>query len=268
VPRRLTHALLALSSVGFIVFAAGGTAGASRGLGGLLSHSTTKNAQQSGNWSGYVVNPAGGNVTGVASTFVVPKATLILPGLTSTWAGIGGDPSADLIQAGVSESPFPSNPILGDQYFAWYELLPASPVQLTGCTGDANCTVVPGDHVSVQITQTATNVWTISVADGARWTWSMAGIKYGSSHSSAEWILEAPTLLVAPVIPAGVGSAHFGPTSTFTVGGGSPQTIASGNPQAIDMSLLGLGLFNLATPSALSADGQSFNVCTYAQTCS
>ena len=64
-------------------------------------------------------------------------------------------------------------------------------------------------------------------------------------------------------IPANTGTNYFGPTSTFTNGSGT-QTIAQGNPVTIDM---GPGLVNEATPSALASDGQSFNVCAYAQTC-
>jgi hypothetical protein len=56
---------------------------------------------------------------------------------------------------------------------------------------------------------------------------------------------------------------HFGPTSTYTDATGT-HTIAQGDPTRIDISP---GLVNEATTSALNADGQSFNVCAYAQTC-
>jgi hypothetical protein len=77
-----------------------------------------------------------------------------------------------------------------------------------------------------------------------------------------EWILEAPTI-VAQTILAPAGTVDFGPTSTYTDGGGT-HTIAAGNPTQID---LGSGVVNEATPSALAADGQSFNDCAYAQSC-
>lgn len=62
---------------------------------------------------------------------------------------------------------------------------------------------------------------------------------------------------------ANVGTVHFGPTSTYTRGG-TTHTIAAGNPTQID---LGTGVVNEATPSALAADGQSFNDCAYARHC-
>jgi hypothetical protein len=62
---------------------------------------------------------------------------------------------------------------------------------------------------------------------------------------------------------ANTGTTSFGPTSTY-VAGGQTLTIAQGNPTQIDLSP---GLVNEATPSALASDGQSFNVCAYAQSC-
>jgi len=212
------------------------------------------------NWSGYVVNPSS-PVTGVSSTFKVPSAGLVPPGFAATWAGIGGFNTQDLIQAGVAEQSFPDNPVLGPQYFAWYELLPAGETQLTGCNPDPNCTVTPGDQMSVNITQAGASTWNITMSDANKWTFSLQ-VPYASSRSSAEWILEAPTLVVVQTLLAPVGTVRFGPTSTFTAGG--TKTIAQGNPTTV---ILSPGLLNEATPSALAADGQSFNDCAYAQTC-
>ena len=96
------------------------------------------------NWSGYAVTPSGGGITAVTSTFTVPTAGIFPPGFAATWTGIGGYNSTDLIQAGVGEDSLPTLPVVGDQYFAWYELLPNSEIQLTGCSGDANCRSRPG----------------------------------------------------------------------------------------------------------------------------
>jgi hypothetical protein len=213
------------------------------------------------NWSGYAVTPSTDNITAVASSFTVPSAGLVPPGFAATWTGIGGYSTSDLIQAGTAEQSAPSNPLLGDQYYAWYELLPASETQLTGCTGDPNCTVTPGDDVTVNISQVSGNTWSIAMTDANHWTWSK-DVTYTSSESSGEWILEAPTL-VAQTTLANVGTTHFGPTSTYTAGGVT-HTIAAGDPTQIDM---GPGGVNEATPSALASDGQSFNDCAYAQTC-
>lgn len=214
------------------------------------------------NWSGYAVTPKGAGVTGVSSTFTVPTAGMVPPGFAATWTGIGGFNTSDLIQAGTAEQSLPSNPVAGDQYYAWYELLPNSETQLSGCSGDKSCTVKPGDKISVSIKQASSGKWAISMSDAGQWTWSKT-VSYKSSRSSAEWILEAPTL-VAQTTLAPVGTVHFGPTSTYTVGG-TKNTIAQGNPTKIVLSPGG-GL-DEATPSAIASNGQSFNDCAYDSSC-
>lgn len=215
------------------------------------------------NWAGYAVTPATG-ITAVSSTFTVPSAGAVPPGFSATWAGIGGYTTSDLIQAGVSEEGSAVATVLGPQYYAWYEILPASETQISGCSGDANCTVSPGDTVTVNISLASANEWNVSIADSGHWTWSQE-IAYTSSESSAEWIQEAPTLVVQ-TIPAAVGTVSFGPTSTYTENG-TTYTIADGptSPTLVDESPV--GEVNEATTSPLASDGQSFNVCVYAQTC-
>jgi hypothetical protein len=265
--RGLTAALVVVATL-TVVGAAGAEAHARatpRGVGVLVpAHPGRVLPLQGGttsslNWSGYAVTPS--NVTAVSSTFTVPAAGLAPPGFAATWTGIGGFSTSDLIQAGAGEQSLPSNPVLGPQYYAWYELLPASETQLTGCTGDTNCTVTPGNNITVNISQVSGNTWSISMTDAGHWSWSK-NVTYSSSESSAEWILEAPTL-VAQTTLANVGTVHFGPTSSYTAGGAT-HTIAAGNPTQID---LGTGAVNEATPSALASDGQSFNDCAYQQSC-
>jgi hypothetical protein len=215
----------------------------------------TKNADTTSlNWSGYATDPGSG-ITGVTSTFTVPSVSPAPPGFAANWTGIGGYTSSDLIQAGTSEDELQGN-------YAWYEILPASETPITsGCTGDPSCTVNAGDVVTVDIHLVGTNLWSVSLTDAGHWSWQQ-NVPYQSTQSSAEWIFEAPTLVVQ-TIPANTGTNRFGPTSTFTDGSGT-HTIAQGNPISIAM---GPGIVNEATPSALASDGQSFNVCAYAQTC-
>jgi hypothetical protein len=275
-PRYLAGSVAALVTLAALVLSTG-PAGASGGrsvlsppqIGGVLIRSNAHEilpvhggTATSTNWSGYAVTPASGGITAVTSTFTVPTGGVIPPGFAATWAGIGGYNSSDLIQAGVAESSLPSLPELGDQYYAWYELLPNAETQLTGCSGDANCTVTPGDAVTVHIFQIGSTEWTISVADAGHWSWT-SNVSYQSSNSSAEWIHEAPTVEGLQSLLANTGTTSFGPTSTY-VAGGQTLTIAQGSPTQIDLSP---GLINEATPSALAGDGQSFDVCAYAQSC-
>lgn len=66
-----------------------------------------------------------------------------------------------------------------------------------------------------------------------------------------------------PPFPSPVGTVRVGPTFTYTAGGAT-HTIAHGDPTQIYLSP---GVVNEAAPSALAADGQSFNDCADAQSC-
>ncbi len=278
-PRRLAGIAAVFAILSALVCCAGGAAAsrprsAHRGAalphaGGILIRTNSQEALpahggtvDSTNWSGYAVTPSGGGITAVDSTFTVPSAEIVPPGFAATWAGIGGYSTSDLIQAGVAEDSLPSLPLLGDQYYAWYELLPNSEVQLSGCSGDASCTVSPGDTVTVHIYQQSGNTWTISVVDNGNWSWQ-SDVNYASSGSSAEWILEAPTIEGLQSTLADTGTTFFGNTSTYTAGG-QTLTIAQGDPTQVDLTAE--GLLPEATPSSL-ADGQSFNDCAYASSC-
>ncbi len=220
-----------------------------------------KASVQSLNWSGYAVTaPAGHKITGVHSTFTVPAVRNITPGFAATWTGIGGYNTSDLIQAGVSENS--PSALLG--YNAWYEILPASETPVSGCSGDASCTVVPGDQMTVSITQQGTGTWAISIIDSGKWTFSKT-LTYTSTYSSAEWILEAPTLVAAQTTLPLMDDTHFGSGDTYQLDGGGSQVISAGSPVTIDMSVG--GIVPEATPSPLRSDGSSFTVCAYAATC-
>jgi hypothetical protein len=219
-------------------------------------------AVESLNWSGYAVRRVSAPINAVSGSFTVPPAGLVPPGFAATWAGIGGYDSSDLIQAGVAEDSLPGNPLLGPQYYPWYELLPKSEMQLAGCSGDRNCGISPGDRVRVRIKRTGARTWSITMVDTGKWTWTNT-VTYTSSRSSAEWILEAPSLLVTPTPLAPVGTVRFGVPATYTAGT-KRHTIAAGDPAQIN---LGIGPLTLASPSALAGDHSSFNACAYTHTC-
>jgi hypothetical protein len=217
--------------------------------------------QDSLNWSGYAAIPATGHrVTQVSSSWTVPSAGIVPPGFSSTWAGIGGYNTGDLIQAGTTQDTL-------DGYYAWYEMLPDTETPIEGCNGDAACTVNPGDAVSTDIHSLGGNQWSISLSNAGKWTWSTT-VSYTSTFSSAEWIEEAPTLLVAQTTMAQLGTVRLD-QSRFTLDGANPatgsSTIAQGGPVSIRLSLA--GLVTEATPSSLDAQGDGFNVCTYTSSC-
>ncbi len=220
----------------------------------------TRNAtSDSVNWSGYVDIPSGTNkVTNVTSTWVVPKVNGTTPGFAATWTGIGGYNSSDLIQAGTAEEF-----VGGANYYAWYEILPASETQVSNCAGDAACTVHPGDKVTVTINTTGNIVqaqtWHININDVGHWTYDI-DLTYPSTYSSAEYVLEAPTVGAQTVMPM-MATTTFDPDTFALNGGTTAQTIASGSPVQVTMNQ------REGLPSALDRDGDGFNACAYKLTC-
>lgn len=267
--RRLGGLTATMLALGLVLMGGGGgtaatAAAAAMGHGALIPAQVgqilpTHNADTTSlNWSGYaVVGQTGHPITAVTQNWTVPSVSTLPAGFSSTWAGIGGYSSSDLIQAGT-ESDTAQTP------YAWYEILPASETPITsGCTGDPTCTVQPGDAMSVTIRNNGGSAWTISMTN-PRWTWSL-NLSYASTFSSAEWILEAPTVGAQTVL-ANVGTQRFTagtPGNTYTVDGAT-KTIGQGSPVRI---LLSPGLLNEATPSALNASGTAFNDCAYKQSC-
>jgi hypothetical protein len=258
--RRLLGIVCALAGAVALVAPMGGVSASAATPGGVLRpvdpHQVlpTKNADVSSlNWSGYAVVTSG--ITAVSTHYIVPTVKNVPAGFSSTWAGIGGYNTQDLIQAGT-ESDTASTP------YAWYEMLPASETPITsGCVGDNACTVRPGDDMTVTITSQGGSNWKIDMVNATHWTWTKT-VSYASTFSSAEWILEAPTVGAQTVI-ANVGVQQFKPTNTYTKGG-ITHIIRDGSPVRI---ILSPGLVNEATPSALNLAGNAFNSCTYKNTC-
>jgi hypothetical protein len=186
------------------------------------------NESTSGNWSGYALST--GTYTSASIAWTVPTVTFInyasTPGYesSSTWVGIGGFDTSDLIQLGT-EQFIESNGTT--TYRAWTEVLPASEAILSGCTpaGKSSCPVSPGDAMTASLTCTsnctannASTTWTLAMTDSTQ-GWNYSGnFTYKSCLCSAEWIQEAPTYSNIVPMP-NYGRAEF---SSLTVNGGSP----------------------------------------------
>lgn len=256
--RRILCGLVVVASG--VPFALGGSGAVASGLNGVVTPATPNERVPaaggtfvSTNWSGYVVTSSKHAISRATSTFLVPKLSPPPSGYASNWVGIGGFNPTDrtLIQAGISEQSATPH------YFAWWETLPESAVPINGKS------VHPGDKVTVTVAQTSSNKWKISLTDAGHWSFNKT-VSYNSSRSSAEWILEAPTVGGTQTKLPGLSTSKFGPTSTYVTNGAS-HTIAQGNPDKILMQTNSGS--REATPSALASNGQSFNDCAYSQTC-
>jgi hypothetical protein len=197
------------------------------------------------NWSGYAA--AGGGYTAVSATWTVPQPDASGSAAASaTWVGIGGETSRDLIQAGTEETVGSSGRV---RYDAWIETLPQAshPISLP---------VHPGDSVTVSLAEQQPGSWLITFQNNTTGQDYQQTLTYNSSHSSAEWVEEAPSSgrRVLPI--TSFGAVTF--TNASAVKDGKTVNLAQAGAQPI--TLIGTGGQALAAPSKLTTDGAGFTV--------
>src|SRR6266851_2661423 len=204
------------------------------------------NQDTSHNWSGYAAT--GGSFTSVTGTWSVPQFSSDGSfGIDAAWVGIGGVRSRDLIQAGTQQTVSGSG---STQYEAWVEMLPRAsrPVRLR---------VHAGDSVTVSIAEQSTDQWLIEFTNNTTGQTYQQTQQYTSSHSSAEWVEEAPSAGRGGVLPlSDFGTIQFSAGSAVKDG----QSLNIGAAGAKAITMIGNNEQALAVPSDLGGDGASFSV--------
>jgi hypothetical protein len=226
-------------------------------------------ANQSFNWSGYVQGRLAKGTTfhSIAATWLVPTATPHRSGeaeYSSSWIGIGGGclntectlTDATLIQAGVGHDIDAAG---NADYYAWWEAIPAPLVRIA-------LPVHAGDRVGVAIFEhRVPEIWTIAIVNITTGGVFTTTLPYLSTYGSAEWVIETP------VVISEKGAVSVGPMPNLTVvrfdlarvNGARPGFVASERIELVDLDLT-----PIASPSLPDAQGDGFNDCTYATTCS
>jgi hypothetical protein len=170
-----------------------------------------RNEFTSNNWSGYALTAGG--YTSASFSWTVPTVSYVnYPSSptfesSSSWVGIGGFASSDLIQLGTEQYVDENGNTI---YRPWYELLPASETLLP-----PQYTISPGDAMSASLACTANCTagnasmsWHLSMTNSTKsWTWT-GDFTYKSGLSSVEWIQEAPTYGSIVAIP-NFGTVNF-----------------------------------------------------------
>jgi len=199
---------------------------------------------QSHNWSGY--SASGGSFTAVSATWMVPQPTGAAFGADATWVGIGGVRSRDLIQAGTEQTVSPNGRV---SYQAWIEKLPqvSHPVQLR---------ISPGDSVTVSIGEQQEGSWLVSIKNNNTGQSFQTTEQYQSSHSSAEWVEEAPSGRRGVLTLSNFGTVKFSNASAMK--DGKTVSVADAGGRAITM--IDRNDQPIAQPSQLGSDGASFSV--------
>ncbi len=227
------------------------------------------------NWAGYVaVRSASGSshFSSVSGTWTQPSATCSngKAAYSAVWVGLGGysESASALEQVGTDADCTRAGHA---SYSVWYELLPAGPVSVA-------LKVQPEDELSASVTVRAHHV-TLRIRNlttGRRFTTTKRVSKIDAS--SAEWIVEAPSVCLTASNCATLPLADFGTTlfsSATATARGHTGTIADADWSAGALELqqdAGSGAGNsaalrnstrtltVATPSAASAADGSFSV--------
>jgi hypothetical protein len=223
---------------------------------------------QSSNWAGYAAHRGSVKFKRVSGTWRQPKATCT-PGhatYSSVWVGLGGysRSSKALEQIGSEVDCNAGGKVVSS---AWYELVPAP-------SRTIRMQVRPGDKLRATVTVTGHQV-RLSLRDLTKGHTFTRTVKVSQLDvSSAEWILETPSLcsggVACQVLPlADFGSATVtGATATTTRGASGPIssrawntskiTLASGGHHFISGGAGSAGVG--ASPSSLAARGNSFTI--------
>jgi len=203
------------------------------------------------NWSGYEEDNGSGaaNDTAVSGTFTIPYLYQADPvnSWMSEWVGIDGflNNNQNLIQAGIAE--YQSSPGVF-KYFPWWEILPAPATNV-----DASFPkMIPGDTVTVTIQQVSGTSWDITIDDVTQSENVTFPETYnpstGTTETSAEWIVEAPTVSGSTTQLADYTPTGF--TNLSVVGSDSEQSEIAmyQNPTFVSV------------PSGTGEGGSSFNI--------
>ena len=263
--------LATLTTAGAIVGLSAGSAGAA---------TSTASEQVSSNWAGYVVGGSDSNTqfSNVSGSWVQPTSKCSSgQDYAAFWVGIGGDDgqSSSLGQSSLGDGGSTSLEQIGTQgdctgngteYYAWYELVPAAPVQLS-------LAIHPGDHISASVGVNGSNI-AFSLTDkttGQSFTKTIQASN--PDTSSAEWVAEAPSQCdgsgnCTPLPLSDFGTVDF--TNATATANGHTGTISDPNWTAQPIALGSGGTYDVgygssqntagATPSSLSSDGSSFSV--------
>jgi Peptidase A4 family len=197
------------------------------------------------NWAGYAAS--NGTYTAVSGTWSVPSISAAgALGVGATWIGIGGTSTRDLIQTGTQEVSAGGGSV---RYNAWIETLPDS-------SRTVNLVVSPGDSVTVSITEQSKDQWLVVLKNNTTGQSYQETVQYTSSHSSVEWIVEAPSSS-RQLLPLD----NFG-TIVFTNGSATVdgKTVTIAGSKASPISMVDLQGSVLASPSNVTSDGKGFTV--------
>jgi hypothetical protein len=188
-----------------------------RGLMNDPNHKVTNSS--STNWAGY--SATGGRFTSISASWTQPTAVCTFgSSWSSFWVGLDGDGSNTVEQTGSSADCSSANV---PSYYAWYEMYPKYPVNLSG-------PVKAGDAFTASVTTDGVGRFTLTINDTTQgWSYQTTQRSNKASLYSAEVIAEAPSSRSGVLPLTNFGRVAF---SNSTANGVS---LANLNPDRIDM---------------------------------
>jgi hypothetical protein len=191
------------------------------------------------NWSGYAVT--GSRYTTISAAWTEPTVTCSGTAYSSFWVGLDGDTSNTVEQTGTDADCSGSTP----QYYAWYEMYPKFPVNLSG-------TVRPGDKLTASVTTDGRGGFTLTIADTTQgWTNTTTARLKSAKLASAEVIAEAPSSSGGVLPLANFGTVGFtgakanGALLTSSTPGIDPITMQSGSTVKAQPGNISSGAFSV-----------------------
>jgi hypothetical protein len=199
-------------------------------------------------WGGYAA--CGVNTNSVKATWAVPPAIVSGSPRNSGagfWVGLGGT-TGNLEQAGTASDVVNGKPL----YFAFYELTPNAPVQLS----QSKYPVRPGDAITATVTLANGDQYHFKLTDRRpgsstnEWAFSTTKSYSAGSHNSAEVIAEDSGGLSG--LPPGCPMTNFSTVafSGIKIGG---YTIGSYHPSVYQMGNGDVSLSSLRKGTAYTA---------------
>jgi Peptidase A4 family len=161
-------------------------------------------SETSSNWSGFEAHSGSRSYVAVESQWYVPEIFTGEPDnvtWSSTWVGLDGDGTADLVQAGTNQEYIDIGLFSYPDYAAWTELLPNQQaeqgVSLSPNAGDEMYVEVWVGNSNGALDQHGVHAWFFLYDQTQRQAVELSTPFDGTyfNGSEAEWIMERPTLI-------------------------------------------------------------------------
>lgn len=198
------------------------------------------------NWAGYAAatnlnSPKPGSVSDVKASWTVPALRCDRRTTYSAmWTGIDGYTSATVEQLGTEHDCY-----RGQSYYtAWYEIYPDALTTIP-------MKIKAGDHVSAEVEYQGNDQFLLTIQDGTQFYSTKQTVV--ADRSSAEWIVEAPSLYTFVLPLANFGTAKF-TNAAATINGHSGSPIDSSWQNDPLTMVTWYGAIK-AYPSAVGANG-------------